>query len=170
MLYQWKFTVLDKDGNTLRTDSIIAPTVTDADFIYKHNIAQWSHDELKVLYYIEGFDEKPELIYSGPYRIENKIQIDCLGEVEVKLVSETPPQNRVTVLFESLYIDHYTSTFTPALIVNGEFLQWGFSESNRSIALVKILEDVFHSSMKSEIPLIPKGQVMSIFPFQLRFI
>ena len=169
MLYQWEFTVLDKDGNTLRTDSIVAPTANDADFIYNRSILSWTQDEQKVLHYL--IEPKPGQLWAGgSMRMANKIQIDCLGEVEVKLVGETPQQNRVTVLYESLYIDHYTTTFTPALIVNGEFLQWGFNKSNRSIALVKILEDVFHPTVTYENPLIQKGEVMEILPCQLRYI
>lgn len=91
MLYQWKFSIIDKDGEVLRVDEIIAPTASDADFIYKHNTQSWTHEELQVFHYFENRTTE-KFGYKGVESImfNNKIQIDCLGEVEVKLKTESP--------------------------------------------------------------------------------
>lgn len=91
MLYQWKFSIIDKDGEVLRVDEIIAPTASDADFIYKHNTQSWTHEELQVFHFFENRTTE-KFGYKGVESImfNNKIQIDCLGEVEVKLKTESP--------------------------------------------------------------------------------
>lgn len=89
MLYQWKFSIIDKDGEVLRVDEIIAPTAADADFIYKHNVKSWAYDDRQLFYYQS--DPQPQKLFTGEIftvgseTLLNKIQIDCLGEVEVKL-------------------------------------------------------------------------------------
>lgn len=105
MLYQWKFSVIDKDGNVLRQDDIIAPSAADADFIYKHNVQSWTYDEQKIFYY--AVEPKPKQLFTGEFytgdrhRVANKIQIDCLGEVEVKLAAS----NKTPVLTREQVID-----------------------------------------------------------------
>lgn len=94
MLYQWKFSVIDKDRNVLRQDDIIAPTAADADFLYKHNVQSWTYDERQIFSYES--DPQPNKLFTGEtfivgsHTLLNKIQIDCLGEVEVKLKTESP--------------------------------------------------------------------------------
>jgi len=172
MLYQWKFSIIDKDGEVLRVDDIIAPTASDADFIYKHNTQSWTHEELQVFHYFENRTTE-KFGYKGveSIRFNNKIQIDCLGEVEVKLKTEIPQKNRVTVLLKSVKVsDTYTYVFNEPLTINGNLIQWGFGVNNRSIAIVEILDDVVNVELASKPHLIFKGQVMEIMPHQIRFI
>lgn len=149
MLYQWKFSIIHKDGNILQEDTIIAPTAADADYLYKHIQNPWPS----------------EMFYGVPVTLK----IECLGEIK----NEIPQQNRVTVLFKSINIsDTYTYALDMPVTVNGELIHWGFGVNNRSIAIVKILDDVISTNpaLSSQPILISRGQVMEIMPSQLRFI
>lgn len=118
MLYQWKFSIIDKDGEVLRQDEIIAPTAADADFIYKHNVQSWTYDDRQLFYYQS--DPQPQKLFTGEIftvgsdTLLNKIQIDCLGEVEVKLKN----RNSIPVVNVPEELPYYPIDL---LIINGGF-------------------------------------------------
>lgn len=111
MLYQWKFSIIDKDGEVLRQDEIIAPTAADADFIYKHNVQSWPYDQEQLFWYRE--ESVPGKFMLGD-RLANKIQIDCLDEVEVKLKN----RNSIPVVNVPEELPYYPIDL---LIINGGF-------------------------------------------------
>lgn len=146
--------MFNRDESIYREDTIIAATAADADLLYNKNI----------LDYLLHSQSRENI---GGQDIAKRISIECLGEFN----HEIPHQNRVAVLFKYVNItDTYTYSFNEPLTVNAELIQWGFGVNNRSIAIVKILEDVINPELESKPIIFFKGQIVEAMPHQIRFI
>lgn len=96
MLYLWRFSIIDIENNVLRQDDIVAPTASDANFLYSHGQLTWECEELQKLTYRKKCNPQGlgnYYIDPGYIIMKNKIQIDCLGEVDVKLKTPVTEQN-----------------------------------------------------------------------------